>query len=283
MLLRKHLTGARLMGIEQGYLDRWARLRFSCIDELGDRVEKSLVAELMGRTCNLYLLAQDGRILDCLRRIGLGESAKRQALPGLYYQPPEPVEKRDPRQLCEADLAALLAAPGADVLADRLMDTLGALSPLVCREAALYAAGDVDARLSGRDPAPLAQALCRFFSEYMSRPRPCYALDAAGKIRQFAFCPIREYGECREAESFSALLDEIYSGRERADALRQKSQAVRKTVQNGIARLTRKMAVQERELAATHDRERLRQLGDMLTANLLRIRRGQTLLQAADF
>ena len=60
---------------------------------MGFPVQKTLVAELMGRTCNLYLLSPEGRILDCLRRIGLDESAKRAALPGLMYQPPEPVMK----------------------------------------------------------------------------------------------------------------------------------------------------------------------------------------------
>ena len=77
--------------------------KFCAVDELGDPVQKKLVAELMGRTCNLYLLGPDGRIIDCLRRIGLDESTKRQALPGLYYQEPEPVEKENPLHLEKED------------------------------------------------------------------------------------------------------------------------------------------------------------------------------------
>ena len=83
MLLRKHLLGARLMEITQLPMERCAIFTFDCIDEMGDHVNKKLVAELMGRTCNLYLLSPEGRILDCLRRIGLDESIKRAALPGL--------------------------------------------------------------------------------------------------------------------------------------------------------------------------------------------------------
>lgn len=96
MLLRKHLLGARLLEITQTPLDRCASFAFDCIDELGDHVTKTLVCELLGRTCNIYLLAPDGRILDCLRRIGFDESAKRQALPGLYYQPPILSERQIP-------------------------------------------------------------------------------------------------------------------------------------------------------------------------------------------
>ena len=97
MLLRKHLMGAKLAEITQPPMERAATFTFDCTDEMGFPVQKRLVAELMGRTCNLYLLGPDGRILDCLRRIGLDESAKRAALPGLMYQEPEAVTKLNPR------------------------------------------------------------------------------------------------------------------------------------------------------------------------------------------
>jgi len=283
MLLRKHLSGARLVEVTQPAMERAATFTFDCIDELGDRVQKKLVAELMGRTCNLYLLAPDGRILDCLRRIGLDETAKRPALPGMYYQEPDAVAKLDPTALKEEDYVNLLSKPGADILSQRLMDELGGLSPLICREAALFAAGDVDARVETACPEKLGAKLQLFFAEQLRYPKPCYTADAAGTPRQFAFCPIRQYGQYREAEGFSALLDMFYTVRDRNDAMRQKSGAVRKTVQNLCTRLTRKIAIQEKELAQTYDRERLRQLGDIVTANIHKIIKGQTTLQAEDF
>ena len=281
MLLRKHLLGARLAEVTQPPMERAAEFVFDCTDEMGFPVRKRLVAELMGRTCNLYLLSAEGRILDCLRRVGLDESARRPALPGLIYQKPEPVDKLDPRQ--EPDYEAILAQPGPDLLADRLMDRLGGLSPLVCREAALFAAGDPEARVGDRDRAVLADRLGLFFHEHLNHPAPWYCAQADGTPKQFAFCPIRQYGPCRQAESFSGLLDMYYTVRDRRDAMRQKSQAVRKTVQNLCTRLTRKLALQEKELAATRDRERLRQLGDILTANLHRVTRGQTTVRCEDF
>ena len=281
MLLRKHLLGARLTEITQLPMERAAFFTFDCTDEMGDAVQKQLAAELMGRTCNLYLLAHDGRILDCLRRIGLDETTRRPALPGLKYIPPEPVAKENPLE--SPDFAAILDRPGADVLADRLMDTLGGLSPLVCREAALFAAGDIDARVSALDREDTARKLADFFREYGAHPRPYYYAAPDGTPKQFAFCPIRQYGSCQKAESFGALLEGYYTLRDRKDAMRQKSQSVRKTVQNLCTRLTRKLAIQEKELKATYDRERLRQLGDILTANLHRVVKGQTVISCEDF
>ena len=191
------------------------------------------------------------------------------------------MEKQNPLEV--TDYTALLTRPGADLLCDRLMDTLGGLSPLVCREAALQCAGDTDARIENQDVPVLAANLQAYFREVLTQPKPYFYAQADGTPKQFAFCPIREYGSCQQAESFSALLDSFYTLRDRRDAMRQKSQAIRKTVSNLCARLRRKLAVQEKELEATYDRERLRQLGDILTANIGRIKKGQTIAQCEDF
>ena len=283
MLLRKHLMGARLNGIEQPPMERCVTFTFDCTDEMGFPVQKKLVCELMGRTCNIYLLSPEGRIIDCLRRIGLDESSKRAALPGLNYQEPEAVTKTNPIGLMKEDYVNLLGKPGKDMLADRLMDELGGLSPLVCREAALFAAGATDARLEDTDVEPIADKAALFFHEHLNHPRPYYYAAPDGTPKQFAFCPIRQYGNGKEAESFGAMLDMYYTVRDRKDAMRQKGQAVRKTVQNLCTRIQRKLAIQEKELEATFDRERLRQLGDIVTANIHKIVKGQTVLQAEDF
>ena len=283
MLLRKHLLGAHLVHMEQIPMERCAMFTFDCIDEMGDHVQKSLVAELMGRTCNLYLLAPDGRIIDCLRRIGLDESARRAALPGLIYQRPDPILKQNPALLQKEDYEAILRKAGKDVLAERLMDELGGLSPLVCREAALFAAGSTDARVEGMDTDAVAGKLFLFFAEHLNHGAPYYYCQTDGTPKQFAFCPIRQYGSFLQAESFGALLDMFYTVRDRNESMRQKSQTVRKTVQNLCTRITRKLAIQEKELEATFDRERLRQLGDIVTANIHRIVKGQTVISCEDF
>jgi len=283
MLLRKHLSGARLAQVSQLPMERMAEFSFDCTDEMGYPVQKKLLVELMGRTCNVYLLDPEGRIIDCLRRIGLDESSRRAALPGLKYQLPEKIEKQDPRDFVAEDYVNLLVAPGADLLSDRLMDALGGLSPLICREAALFAAGDTDARVEHLNRSDAAEKLELFFREHLAYPKPYYYASPDGTPKQFAFCPIRQYGNCREADSFTALLDNFYIVRDKKDAMRQKSQTVRKTVTNLCQRIRRKLAIQEKELTATYDRERLRQLGDIVTANLHRITKGQTILQAEDF
>ncbi len=286
MLLRKHLSGGKLIEVEQPPMERIARLTFECTDEMGDLVKRTLVAELMGRTTNVYLLSADGRILDCLRRVGLDDSAKRQALPGLYYQNPEPILKRNPAQMEEKDFYELLSEAGSDKLTDRLMDGLGGLSPLVCREVALYALGSVDGRLEGQDLKQAAKKVAAYFEAHMRALKPYLLEQPDGTPKAYAFVPITQYGPeyaCREAESFGTLLDRYHTLRDRRDTMRQKAQSVRKTVQNLRDRTRRKMALQEKERTTAQDREHLRQMGDIVTANLHTIKKGQTVLVAENF
>lgn len=91
MLLRKYLTGSRIRSVEQPNGDRLIAFRLESRNELGDSAELSLITELMGRAANVVLVGNDGRILDCLRRIPLSEHGTRALLPGLRYElPPVP-------------------------------------------------------------------------------------------------------------------------------------------------------------------------------------------------
>ncbi len=91
MLLRKYLTGARILGVTQPGGDRLMVFSLEGRNELGDQSSLQLVAELLGRAANVILTDAGGRILDCLRRIPPSEHGGRALLPGLRYElPPQP-------------------------------------------------------------------------------------------------------------------------------------------------------------------------------------------------
>ena len=53
MLLRKHLTGGRLVGMQQPEMERLLDLTFDCTDEMGSPTQKHLILEIMGRNLSL--------------------------------------------------------------------------------------------------------------------------------------------------------------------------------------------------------------------------------------
>lgn len=63
MLMRKHLTGGRLLDVQMEPGDRIVYFTFQCTNEMGDLVQNILCAELMGRYSNLVLV-QNGKIID---------------------------------------------------------------------------------------------------------------------------------------------------------------------------------------------------------------------------
>ena len=290
MLLRKHLAGARLLELVQPPMERVVDLRLEALDELGDRVERRLVLEAMGRHSNLILLDGEGRIMDCLRRVDSDMSARRQVLPGLFYRLPPAQEKLDPSSLDRAALESALAAAPEESQADKwLLDTFGGLSPLICRELAFRAGGATDARLhqmgeGGRSRLlDELEGLLRSVQENSFTP---VMLEKEGHPSDFTFQPISQYGpavSCVPFPSFSALLDRFYEQRENQERVRQRGQDLIRSVTNARDRAARKIGLQEQELAATRDRERLRQFGDIITSYLHAMEKGMSRLTAADF
>ena len=290
MLLRKHLSGARLLELVQPPMERVVDLRLEALDELGDRVERRLVLEAMGRHSNLILLDGEGRIMDCLRRVDSDMSARRQVLPGLFYRLPPAQEKLDPSSLDRAALESALAAAPEESQADKwLLDTFGGLSPLICRELAFRAGGATDARLhqmgeGGRSRLlDELEGLLRSVQENSFTP---VMLEKEGHPSDFTFQPISQYGpavSCVPFPSFSALLDRFYEQRENQERVRQRGQDLIRSVTNARDRAARKIGLQEQELAATRDRERLRQFGDIITSNLHAMEKGMSRLTEADF
>ena len=85
MLMRKHLTGGKLLDVHMEPGDRIVYFDFQCTNEMGDLVQNILCAELMGRYSNLVLV-QNGKIIDALKRVDFEDSDIRQLLPGRAVQ-----------------------------------------------------------------------------------------------------------------------------------------------------------------------------------------------------
>ena len=290
MLLRKHLSGARILEIGQTHLERVVTLRLETLDELGDRVERRLVLEALGRRANLILLDGEGRILDCLRRVDGDLSAQRQVLPGMFYRLPPPQDKADPTALDRAELEGLLARAPEEAQADKwLLDTFNGLSPLVCRELAQRAGGATDVRLNilgGEGRARLLDGLEELLHNVKENRFTPTVILIEGRPRDFTFLPVTQYGGAAELTTFptfSQMLDRFYEERESQERVRQKGQDLIRSVTNARDRTARKLANQEKELAATRDRERLRQFGDIITSNLYQMERGMARLRAQNF
>ena len=290
MLLRKHLVGGRVAAVNQPGLERLIELELDVTDDFGQPGRRTLVLEAMGRHSNLILLDGERRIIDCMRRVDAEMSPQRQVLPGLFYELPPTHGKRFLTDIQEADFFAELEECNPEKrLDDFLLDRFFGVSPLIAREVAFQTTGATDARLFGLDEAG-RQRFWQVMESLRQRVetgdfRPV-CLKKDGKFSDFAYMPIGQYGDAVEQETypdFSTLMDGFYESRERQERIRQRGADLIRTATTARDRMRRKLAQQEKDYAATQDREQLRICGELLTANLYRMERGLSSFTAENY
>lgn len=291
MLLRKRLTGAKLKEITQYQLERVIRFTFDATDELGDKIELSLIAEIMGKYSNVIFVDGSGNVIDALKRVDMTMSSQRLVLPGVEYRLPPPQDKLNPLEVTADEIIGRIRSSGKTVTLNKaILSAVQGFSPVVCRELEhLTGRGAELDTLSMTDEqySRLGFFLKRTLSEIGdNKGIPCMVQDLNGKPIDFSFMNILQYGTAAKTvrfESFSELLDSFYLERDKTERMRVKGQDLLRLLTNITERLTRKINTQKIELANSEDREPLRIKGDLLQANLYRIEKGMTEIEVENF
>ena len=137
MLLRKRLGGGKLTAIRQDGLERVLYFDFDCVNELGDAVVLTLAVEMTGRHSNLVLVAEDGKVVDAIKRVDFAMSETRPLIPGVAYVPPTPFADRlSPLDSDGKAIADAVKRSNGGELSKALLGVTQGFSPLVCREIA---------------------------------------------------------------------------------------------------------------------------------------------------
>ena len=291
MLLRKRLSGAKLVEVRQPGLERLLYLDFDAANELGDKVRLSLVIEIMGKYSNIILVDGQGKIVDALKRVDEEMSSQRLVQPGLAYELP-PAQNKPCMLECQPEeiVEAIVHQPKNQSLNKGILNALQGLSPVVCREIEHQVGRGQE--LFTRDLTQEQRERLRFFLERLfttvrdTAGEPYMVTKIKGKPMEFSFLNIVQYGTLASVsrwEDFSSLLDEFYEERDRQDRMRVKAQDLLRLLANASERLSRKINLQRGELARSEDREHLRVCGDLINANLYRIERGSAFADLENF
>lgn len=278
MLMRKHLVGARIVSVDQPELEREITFTLDARDELGAVSRKTLVCELIGHSANIILVGEDGRIIDCIRRRDFAGNEERRMLPGMLYRLPPGQNKRPFFGIGDDELAALIIAADRGAPMDKwLMDSFSGISPLIARELAYRCGASYDA---------LSAAVSAMRDTVRAGELEAWTVSVDGKLRDFSFMAIKQYGDRAELthyDSFSAMLDAFYSARDKAERQRCLSHELIKTVRTLRDRQRRKLSSQQEELARSTGREEIKKEAGLITANMYRLKRGDSALVCEDF
>ncbi|HAM68460.1 MAG TPA: hypothetical protein DCP68_02440, partial [Ruminococcus sp.] len=290
MLLRKHLSGGKLEAIEQDGLERILRLKIRANNEMGDSILLTLVCEIMGRFSNVILVNEHGRIVDSLRRVDEDISRVRLVLPAMEYASP-PREPRICLLDCKDDeIAQRLADCPAGALSKTVIRLFEGISPIVAREWEFYT-GRGDAVSVPLDETQLSRFLFAVHQTQQMLRDPaelCFTSvrTKEGQLKDFSFMRIAQYGAfmvTAEFDSASALLDAFYAQRDRFTRMRQRANDLFRLLANTSERIAKRVANQKQELIACDNMETDRRCGDLISANLYRIQRGDSAAVIEDF
>lgn len=290
MLLRKHLNGGKLVSVRQHGLDRILYLDFETNNEFGDTVIISVAIEIMGRHSNIIVIGNDGKILDAIKRIDSEMSGVRPILPGITYTLP-PNQNRLNLFNTDKDKIkdAILNARGADI-SKSISTAFEGFSAVLAREAVFFATRGQQSDktlLTESEWDKLVFFITRLKENLLNNTNTyTTVIDQNGKPKDFSFVPLAQYGALMQSRVFetpSELLDNFYSERVRIERMKQRSNDLLKMLLTTTERISRKLALQKEELKECADREKLKVYGDLLSANLYAIKKGQKSAKVIDF
>ena len=287
MLLRKHISGGRILSVTQPSLERILRFEIEHLDEMGDLCRKYLVVEIMGKHSNIIFCSDTDQIIDSIKHVSAQMSSVREVLPGRAYFIPDTQEKADPLGITEENFTALIRKKAAK-LSKALYTSLTGLSPVAAEEICAQASLDSDRAANSYEQTELIH-LYRTFTRFLEPVRsgayePVIYYDGKTPV-EFSCLPLTVYEHCQKEtfSSVSGLLERYYAEKNTLTRIRQKSTDLRRIVQTALERNIKKYDLQAKQLKDTEKREKYRIYGELINTYGYGVEQGSKSFEALNY
>lgn len=291
MLLRKHIQGGRIVDVEQISLERILKISVESMNELGDMTVKELIIEIMGKHSNIVLVDKSsGKIVDSIKRVPISISSVRQILPGLLYSSPPSQDKTSPIDVEKSLFFELLDnSEETDVYKFLYKNFIG-LSPLVSKEICFLSHIDENLKLNNLSKETKDNLFNHFQDVYLRVKNNNYTPTVIKDendydILAFSSIDLKQFGSLPKVhfESISELLDYYFLTRDKLDRIKQKSNDLRKSISMKLDRALNKLAKQKREILDAEKRDVFKIYGELITANIYQLEKGQEEVELDNF
>ncbi len=280
MVMRKHLQGAIIEDIHQIDWERMIQFQLRGRNEIGEETRFSLVFELMGKNSNIVLLSSENIILDAIRRAGANTNQVRQFQPGIHYQKPPAQNKIALENLSEDVLSSSLIECGLQKSINKaLLNTIAGIGPQTAYELLVRANIAPDTRidyLGEIDYARLYQQCKKIEQQAADSSWQPTLIYRDSEI--YAFAPFKlmqfEHFHQKSCDSMPLLLEDYYAIKEQQEIFSQKKNSLSRIVSHEIERCEKKLQLQTEKIEALASADAYRIKGELITANLYRIKQG---------
>lgn len=292
--LMKHVMRGQITAIEQVGLDRILKLTIAPTADVLEPSPKSIIAELMGKYSNIILVDEtSNNILESIKHIDETMSRYREVLPGLAYTPPPQQDKWHPLKLDQDTFVSLVE--NREVGWRFLFNQIDGLSPTLAKE--IIARVDDQSTLT--DLWEAYQQVVECFQPFRSRPqvlieandsvKQCQSesnnLEEGDQVVNVAALKLAQFPhtESRFFETMSEALTAYYDAVIRDEAMQSERNALRQVLDKMSEALDRKQVSLRQDLENAEQAEDYRIKGELLTANLHHIKRGQTVVEVQNY
>ena len=280
MFLRKHITGSKITSVVQDGLERTVNISLEAKDELGLPRSLTLICELMGKYSNVILVDEKGIIMDSLRHVTHSLSRVRQVLPSLEYVPPLS-SKLNLLSISEATLTEMLAKRADKKIKPYLSQFLQGVSKQTAEEL-LFRYMPAGYEESQREPEKLAGVILSFLEELKDLRPTVYISDKPFLYSVIDYISV----PAQQKETFTNvndMLERFYSSVQEYAVLSKKRAALNKKVTKRIDKLSLILKKQNDTMLGAQKAEKFKTYGDIITANIYRIKKGMKQLEAQDY
>lgn len=283
MLLRKHLTGGKILSMKQVGFERVVVIEIESKNDFGDLESKKLMIEIMGKHSNIILTKENDIIIDSIKRITPDMSRVRTLLPGLKYEF-LPTDKIDFNLSSAQVVSELLSRATEQSLFKGLYGNIQGFSPLIsswiCRELQI----SKDALISELQPNQQLHLETLFDKIKRTTTLGTIYMDAQNHPQIAYF--LETLDQTLEQKSYSSLIkmiEEFYTKSNKDLKMHQRTTALKKNLSQRIERYTSKLKKQELELIDAENADESRKIGELITANNYLIEKGMNRVEVLDY
>lgn len=282
MLMRKHLSGGRIVDVTQRGFERVVTFAIEAKNELSEIEKKYLIIEIMGKHSNVILTREDYTIIDSIKRITPDLSRVRTVLPGLKFEY-LPTTKQPLTQEMEdvSELDPTLP------LYKALYQIYEGFSPQTSEYLLRKAQIPTDLTLGEMSTQQKSQLSYAFnhLKQKLGLPSPSgyVFLNAKGK-NTFTFLEDYMPSEpLHRFDSLSALLDFYFGKMNQTLKMHQRTLNLKKTLQTRIERIDSKIKKIKMELSEADGAETYKIKGELLLAHLYATEKGQNKVEVYNY
>ena len=277
MILRKHIQGGRISRIAQNNSERIIEMDFQILDELGFTVSKRLIFEIMGKHSNIILVnLNDGRIVDSIKRVSIDVNRARQILPGLVYSYPPSQGKMGFKKflgMSDSDEenrhdenGHLVSVNWQD--SNDIMNKVGGISPRASESIAILGFDVLN------DIADQIKALKTQTKIYSN----------GKKLVDFHIVHMDKIlSEIESFDSPSAGVDYFFENKKETNLMQQAESNLLKKINSVREKLGLKLQRMEEDVLKAKRSEHLRLYGELLTANIHNIKKGESTVHLVNY